>query len=165
MRRWPLPRRWRKRDEHGASAVEFAILLPLLLVVLFGMIECGFVLAEKASLSHGVRAGARYGSVNLYSGTRTCGQVVTRALEQAETIGMQEMDISVTVKRGASVVCSAAADSPATGSTAPCTGASAAGTETLHVTASYETDFSIPLTGIDSPLTLESTGAYRCEYS
>ena len=158
-------RRTRVRTERGASAVELAILLPLLLVVLFGIIECGFVLAEKAALSHGVRTGARWGSVNLYSASRTCADVVDKAREQAETIGMHGDDIAVSVKRGSSVICSAAANGSASGSTAPCDGASATGTETLYVTASFATDFSIPLTGIDSPLTLQSTGAYRCEYS
>jgi len=48
-----------RRSESGASAVEFALLLPLLMMVLFGIIEFGFALYRQAILTNASREGAR----------------------------------------------------------------------------------------------------------
>ena len=47
------------RAESGASAVEFALLLPLLMLILFGIIEFGFALYQQAILTNASREGAR----------------------------------------------------------------------------------------------------------
>jgi Flp pilus assembly protein TadG len=47
--------------EKGTSAVEFAMILPLLLLLLFAMIEFGFVLYDKAVITNASREGARTG--------------------------------------------------------------------------------------------------------
>lgn len=49
--------------EKGASAVEFALILPLLMVILFGIIEFGFILYDKAVVTNASREGARKGIV------------------------------------------------------------------------------------------------------
>ena len=51
------------KNQKGASAVEFAIILPLLLVLLFGIIEFGFLLYNKAMITNAAREGARAGIV------------------------------------------------------------------------------------------------------
>jgi Flp pilus assembly protein TadG len=51
------------RDEKGGSLVEFAIILPLLLVMLFGIIELGILLYNQAVITNASREGARYGIV------------------------------------------------------------------------------------------------------
>ncbi len=51
------------RSESGASAVEFALLLPVLMMVLFGIIEFGFALYQQAVLTNASREGARLGIV------------------------------------------------------------------------------------------------------
>ncbi len=53
----------RLRSELGASAVEFALLLPLLMMVLFGIIEFGFALYQQAVLTNASREGSRLGIV------------------------------------------------------------------------------------------------------
>lgn len=53
----------RLSDERGAALVEMAIVLPLLLLVLFGIIEFGLVLQQSQVLSNAAREGARVGSV------------------------------------------------------------------------------------------------------
>lgn len=50
-------------DERGASAVEFALLLPLLMIILFGIIEFGMALYRQAILTNASREGARLGIV------------------------------------------------------------------------------------------------------
>lgn len=55
-------RRIPARSEHGAAAVEFALVVPLLLLLLFGMISTGFVFNDHLSVTNAVREGARFGS-------------------------------------------------------------------------------------------------------
>jgi Flp pilus assembly protein TadG len=53
----------RLQREDGVVAVEFAIVLPILLLIMFGIIEFGFVLFEKQVITNASREGARYGIV------------------------------------------------------------------------------------------------------
>lgn len=50
-------------SERGTSAVEFALVLPLLLLVLFGIIEFSLVMYNKAMITNASREGARRGIV------------------------------------------------------------------------------------------------------
>ena len=51
------------RDERGAAAVEFALVLPILLVLAFGIIDFGRLLYTYNNLTSAVREGARFASV------------------------------------------------------------------------------------------------------
>ena len=51
------------QSESGASAVEFALLLPVLMMILFGIIEFGLALYRQAILTNASREGARLGIV------------------------------------------------------------------------------------------------------
>jgi Flp pilus assembly protein TadG len=51
-----------KREE-GAAAVEFALLLPLLMLILFGIIEFGLILYNQEVITNASREGARFGIV------------------------------------------------------------------------------------------------------
>ncbi len=48
--------------EGGAVLVEFAVVLPLLLMIVFGIISFGIVFHHKLSLGDGAREAARYGA-------------------------------------------------------------------------------------------------------
>lgn len=50
-------------DRRGAALVEFALVLPLLLVLIFGIIEFGIIIYDKAMVTNAVREGARTGIV------------------------------------------------------------------------------------------------------
>lgn len=52
------------RTERGASAVEFALVVIPLLMVVAGIVNFGFVFAQQLSLDNAVRAGARAGVVD-----------------------------------------------------------------------------------------------------
>ena len=54
-----------KRQE-GASAVEFALILPLLLILVFGIIEFSILFYDKAMITNASREGAREGIVYDY---------------------------------------------------------------------------------------------------
>src|SRR5690606_26073928 len=64
--------RRRQRGERGASAVEFALVVPILITLLFGIIEMGFLMKDYVSLSSAVRAGARTASAAADAGPGTC---------------------------------------------------------------------------------------------
>jgi Flp pilus assembly protein TadG len=56
-------RRGAHRGQSGAVAVEFALVLPILLVLLFGIIEFGLIMYDKALLTNASREAARAGIV------------------------------------------------------------------------------------------------------
>ncbi len=49
--------------ERGATLVEFGLLAPLLVTVLFGLVEFGLAMYTKGLLANAVREGARFGVV------------------------------------------------------------------------------------------------------
>ena len=51
------------RNEKGTSIVEFAIILPLLIILIFGMVEFSVLFYDKAVLTNASREGARGGIV------------------------------------------------------------------------------------------------------
>jgi Flp pilus assembly protein TadG len=53
---------WRLRSERGAVSVEFAIILPVLLLITFGIIDFGHAWYLKQTVTDASREGARYGS-------------------------------------------------------------------------------------------------------
>jgi Flp pilus assembly protein TadG len=50
------------REQRGSVVVEFALLAPLIFLILFGIIEFGFVLKDSLTLTYMTRAGARAGA-------------------------------------------------------------------------------------------------------
>jgi len=58
-------------DQKGATAVEFAIILPVLVMLLFGIIEFGIILYDKAMITNASREGARAGIVFVSDETPT----------------------------------------------------------------------------------------------
>jgi Flp pilus assembly protein TadG len=57
------------RQNGGASAVEFALVLPVLLTILFGIVKFGMTLNTDLQLTDGVRAAARQFSISRSSAT------------------------------------------------------------------------------------------------
>ena len=52
------------KNQRGATAVEFAIVFPLLILLLFGIIEFSVILYDKAMITNAIREGARAGIVS-----------------------------------------------------------------------------------------------------
>lgn len=55
--------RFISKNQNGASAVEFAIILPVLVLLIFGIIELSFAIYDKTMITHASREGARAGIV------------------------------------------------------------------------------------------------------
>jgi Flp pilus assembly protein TadG len=58
----------RRRKQEGASLVEFSVIAPLFVVLLFGLVEFGMAIYDKGVLTNASREGARFGVV--YSNPR-----------------------------------------------------------------------------------------------
>lgn len=151
----------RRRDASGAAAVEFALLAPIFIMVVFGIISFGLVFAQQLGLSNGARQAARGGVVK----GATCAQIYAQAQDAAGTIGMSGSSVTVTITRGAT---SASATNPcgatpATSSTQPCAGSTAG--DSVYVKTAYTSQLIIPPVIFKSSYPINATGAYECEFS
>lgn len=158
-------RRGRRRDG-GAAAVEFALVVPILLLLVFAIIQFGFILAQQNALNGAVRTGARYGTVNAFSGSHTCGNVVTRVQETAHTIGVDTAQVYVDVRLAGESDPVCTSDGGGDLTETPCTdsNATAAAPRNLTVYARFDSDFLVPVPLTGSSMRLESEGVYQCEY-
>jgi Flp pilus assembly protein TadG len=71
----------RKRvgEQDGAAAVEFALIAPILFMLIFGIIQFGIAWSQKEIFVQAAREGARYAAVGCEVSTGcTSGQVATR---------------------------------------------------------------------------------------
>lgn len=103
-----LVRRVRRRD--GASALEFALILPFVLLLLFGIISYGYMLSFRQSLSQAAAEGARAAAVTI-SGV-SAGQreaLATDAVEEAlSPFGMSCGNDGLTCDITSNVACGSA---------------------------------------------------------
>ncbi|MCW2838028.1 MAG: pilus assembly protein [Marmoricola sp.] len=64
LRRTRSGRRPGRRDQRGAVAVEFALIVPLLMLLVFGILEFGYMLNRDTIISNASRDGARVASLH-----------------------------------------------------------------------------------------------------
>lgn len=120
--------------ESGAAAVEFALVLPILVLLVMGIVEFSRAYNAKEALQYAVREGAR--SLAIYNDPSVVPQLVKdRAIALDAT--------KVTVPTPAACPDSPDSDDAAT------------------VTATYSLDYNIPLFK-SGTWTLEATGVMRC---
>jgi Flp pilus assembly protein TadG len=123
----------RRRTDTGAAAVEFAIILPLLVMLVFGIIEFGRGYNAKVSLTHAAREGARALAV----GTADDDGVKTVIKDSVGSLDPEKIEFS-------------AFDNPCTNG------------EPTKVTLTYQFKLNIPFLPTPD-FDLESTGVMRCE--
>ena len=68
-----------RREERGSVLVEAALVLPVVLTLLLGVMEFGFIWKDKLAVSSAVRSGVRIGS---YDGISDNGEEVFNFCEQ-----------------------------------------------------------------------------------
>ncbi|MBI4718718.1 MAG: pilus assembly protein [Planctomycetes bacterium] len=96
MNRWI--HRWSRgavgTRRRGGAIVEFAVVLPLLLTILFGIIEYGYVFLVRQTLQHAAREGCRVAvlqtSVDPYT------EVTTRINEALAPTGLTTYQVTMT---------------------------------------------------------------------
>jgi Flp pilus assembly protein TadG len=64
----------KEQSQRGTAAVEFAIMAPLFVAVLFAIVEFGLILYTQSMLTHASREGARFGVVYC-TPRRTAGEI------------------------------------------------------------------------------------------
>ena len=62
----------RHRGARGAAAVEFALVMPILFLVMFGIIQYGLYFNDSLNTRQGVREGARLGVVGNFASEGAC---------------------------------------------------------------------------------------------
>lgn len=135
--------RLRKQNDRGAVAAEFALLLPVFLLILFGIIEFGMLMYGREVVTNAAREGARAGIVQ-GPPKRTIGEITTIANNYLTGTGINQADVTFT---------------PAgVGLTSP---------NMLTVTAVYNYNFLIPyipaVIGIPNPLVITTQAVMRHE--
>jgi len=168
-----LPRARRHGSERGASAVEFALVTPVLVVLVFGIIAFGIVLAQQLSISNAARQAARAGVVDV-SSQNTCGAIQTAIRNAAQTVnlgaGAANNIFTSVVLHDASAntdttVCARQKTDYSGGAATkePCQGSSVG--SYITVKAEYTTSLIIPLAPVGNSIGLSGKSVYQCEFS
>ena len=126
--------------DRGAAAVEFALILPILIVLIFGVIDFGRAFNAQVSLTQAAREGARLAA--LCAGTATCSTVASRTTAAAPNL----TGMTVAVTRSCAV--------------------SDTQTTDAVVTVSWTLRFSTPmvgLVGLPTTKVLTGTGHMPCQ--
>lgn len=138
-----------KGGEGGAAVVEFALVAPLLVLMVLGLVDFGMAVLEKSRLSSAARAGAQ---VAMSSPTDTA------AIRAAVLAATSAPSAGLTVAVTTACECS-------DGTAVACDGLCASGTARTYVTVSVQETFAMLLTypGISSPYPLAAQAIVRTE--
>jgi Flp pilus assembly protein TadG len=138
------------RSERGAALVEMAVVLPLLVVLLFGIMEAGWLFSQQVEVRHAAREAARVAAVSTQGGTTvSAGDIRDRACAT--------MDLSNGTVQEIEIV-----EITSTGGAIGGTGGSIGDNATITITTVYES-----LTGLLGPifdgLTVDTSVSFRLE--
>lgn len=123
------------KSEKGQSLVEFALVLPLLVVLLFGIIDFGRIFHVYLTIDHAGREAARAASIG-----QDDTKIINTAVNDATSIGLTAGKVGV---------------SPS--------GARSSGSN-VTITINYPINFLTPVIGnIVGPITLTDTTVMRVE--
>ena len=145
--------------ERGASAVEFALIAALLLMIVFGIIQFGIAYNRQQSLESAAREGARVASID---GTQSA--ITTRVGQAVSLINSADITISYSYSTDNGSTYTAIANNS---TDKPCTDAGTG--QLIKVTTSVTGNpsnywITIPLVGTFH-LTYSASGVFRCESS
>jgi Flp pilus assembly protein TadG len=82
------------RSENGQTMTEFALVLPLLIVVLFGIIQFGIAFNNYLAMTDAVRAGARKATVSRHK-SDPVDETVTAVQAAASDLKVSDLAIEV----------------------------------------------------------------------
>jgi len=86
------------KNEKGVSAVEFALILPILIVLVFGIFQFGIAYNNYITITHAAREGARLAAVDLTN--PSLKQII---IERAYPIPLTEADITISTPGGTEI--------------------------------------------------------------
>jgi hypothetical protein len=92
------------KQQRGQGIVEFAIVLPVVLLLVFGIIELGFLIFSYSSVNSASREAARYGIAigNVTGGQRyyDCSGIIDAGLKIGRFAGMDSGDFTIVYDNG-----------------------------------------------------------------
>lgn len=139
--------RTRRRQERGAAAVEFALLVPILFVLVFGMIDFGWAINRNTVVNNATREGVRMASLGSDS-----SEITTSIQNSLGDMGLNGASVSVTVRclKPAGTACGNWSEHASGG--------------TAIVTVRYTTDWITPVgSAFNRSLSIEKTSRMRIE--
>ncbi|MGR0158900.1 TadE/TadG family type IV pilus assembly protein [Paenarthrobacter nitroguajacolicus] len=126
--------------ERGAVAVEFALVLPIFLLLVLGIFEFGRAFNIQISLSEAAREAARYAAIHQSESGYSVGDAQASGVAAAPSVDLDPGDITIT-----------------SSGTSPCN---------VEVTISYSTPwmtgFPGLVPGMPAELDVSGTGVMRC---
>lgn len=133
-------RRSTANSQSGAVAVEFALVLPIFLVLVLGIFEFGRAFNIQISLSEAAREAARYAAIHQSDSTYNVGDAQAAGVAAAPSVDLDPSDITI-----------------ASSGTSPCN---------VEVNISYSTPwmtgFPSLVPGMPAELDFSGTGVMRC---
>lgn len=141
------------RRKSGNAAIEFALIAPVLALMLVGMTDLGIGLYERMEIRNAAQAGAQYAVVKGWNAS---------AIQNAVTSASTLSGVSATPAPTESCGCASGTTiaSASCGSLCP-NGAKAGTYVTVNAQAQYATIFSYP--GLANPLTLNAQSTVRIQ--
>jgi Flp pilus assembly protein TadG len=89
-----MTKRVRTRNDQGQTMVEFVLVLPILLVVLFGIVQFGITFKDYVALTDAVRTGARTAAVSRFSATPSADTIAR--VKGASDLNGSKLSVTVT---------------------------------------------------------------------
>lgn len=83
------------KSEGGAVAVEFALIVPIFLVLVLGIMEFGRAFNIQVSLSEAARESARYAAVHCTEATYDPDDATAAALAAAPSVSLDDADVDI----------------------------------------------------------------------
>lgn len=128
-----------RASERGAVAVEFAILAPVLIMILFGIMEFGRAYNAQISLSNAAREGVRVMSM---SNDQTAAKTAAKNAAVGLTPAITDTNIAFSASNGTGYCTTSSTTSPQ-----------------MTVTITYTLS---TMTGVAGPFTMKGKGVMLC---
>jgi Flp pilus assembly protein TadG len=157
----------RRESERGAALVEFALILPIVVSLLMGLVTGGLAYNKKIAITDSVRGAARYGAT--LADSTTFATSVRDRLVQLSAGELSGSDVCVQLIRGGSpnvvvrswYASAANTSCPSTFGTAPATPTLSEGYCVVKVWGMKEAKLQAVLFNSDLRLKAGSVGAYE----
>jgi Flp pilus assembly protein TadG len=152
----PTLRRSRRSRSRAQSLVEFALVIPLFLLLICGMVDFGMGLYTYMTVNNAIRDAGRFAATACT--TITCTEAVKSraATASGNTLQKSEVSVACTKAAGGAVTCTKNTAVPPDAQNGAKTG------DTVTVTATFTYRMIWPL-AYGTPITLTSTATFLAE--
>lgn len=129
--------------DHGAVAVEFALVLPVFILLVFGIVEFGRAFNIQVSLSEAARESARYAAIHASEAGFNVSAAQNAGVAAAPTVPLVASDVVISYSSGSGCAINTNVIS------------------TVKYSTGFLTGFE-KLIGAAQPFTLKGVGVMRC---